>query len=76
MSVFIELSSRRVRPDRVIAITELIGTGKKQITMDKVAIERCAPYAAADAAITYRAAEFLRPKVDADGLLDAAQPAS
>jgi DNA polymerase-1 len=44
-------------------ITELIGTGKKQITMDKVAIEQAAPYAAADAAITYRLVEFERPEL-------------
>ncbi|MEZ4671499.1 MAG: DNA polymerase I [Anaerolineae bacterium] len=45
-------------------ISELIGTGKKQITMDSVAIERAAPYAAADAAITYRLVDFLRPKLE------------
>jgi DNA polymerase-1 len=44
-------------------ITELIGTGKKQITMDAVPIEQAAPYAAADAAITYRAVEYLRPEL-------------
>ena len=51
-------------------ITELIGTGKKQMTMDAVTIERCAPYACADAAITHRAVEFLRPKLEAEGLLE------
>ncbi|NWG15351.1 MAG: DNA polymerase I [Chloroflexi bacterium] len=45
-------------------IGELIGRGKKQITMDKVAVERAAPYAAADAAITHRLAGHLRPKLD------------
>jgi DNA polymerase-1 len=60
-----------LRPPVVMThITELIGTGKKQITMDAVAIEQCAPYAAADAAITYRGVEFLRPKLEMDGLLD------
>lgn len=47
-------------------IEELIGTGKKQITMDKVPIERAAPYAAADAAMTYRAVEYLRPQLEAE----------
>jgi len=47
-------------------IEELIGTGKKQITMDKVPIDRAAPYAAADAAMTYRAVDILRPKLDAE----------
>ncbi len=45
-------------------ISTLIGTGKKQITMDEVSIERVAPYAAADAAITYRLVEHLRPKLE------------
>jgi DNA polymerase-1 len=51
-------------------ISELIGKGKKQITMDKVAIELAAPYAAADAAITYRLVDFLRPKLDELGLTE------
>lgn len=52
-------------------IEALIGTGKKQITMDKVPVDRAAPYAAADAAMTYRAVEFLRPQLEAEpGLLD------
>lgn len=45
-------------------IAELIGRGKKQITMDKVPVERAAPYAAADAAITHRLAGHLRPRLD------------
>jgi DNA polymerase-1 len=44
-------------------ITDLIGTGKKQITMNQVAIEQAAPYAAADAVITYRLVEFERPEL-------------
>ncbi|MAU09135.1 MAG: DNA polymerase I [Anaerolineaceae bacterium] len=44
-------------------IKELIGTGKKQIPMSQVAIEDAAPYAAADATVTFRAAEFLQPKL-------------
>ena len=47
-------------------ITDLIGKGKNQIGMDQVEIERAAPYAAADAAITYRAFEFLRDKLQPD----------
>jgi DNA polymerase-1 len=34
---------------RMTEITELIGTGKKQITIDRVPIEKAAPYAAMDA---------------------------
>lgn len=44
-------------------ISELIGKGKKQITMAEVPIEHAAPYAAADAVITYRLIEPLRKDV-------------
>ena len=41
-------------------ISELLGKGKKQITMDRVDIETAAPYAAADAAMTWRLVHPLR----------------
>ncbi len=44
-------------------IKDLIGTGKKQITMAAVPITKAAPYAAEDAAITYRLVEPLRKKL-------------
>jgi DNA polymerase-1 len=50
-------------------ISKLIGSGKKQVTMNAVAIERAAPYAAADAAITHRLVEFLKPKLEELDLL-------
>jgi DNA polymerase I len=40
-------------------ITELIGTGKKQIPMSQVEIDKVAPYASADAVVTIRARNFL-----------------
>jgi DNA polymerase-1 len=40
--------------DEMTHIEELIGKGKKQITMDQVAIESAAPYAVADAEVTLR----------------------
>ena len=40
-------------------ITELIGTGKKQISMERVAIEKALPYAAADADVTLRLSKVL-----------------
>jgi DNA polymerase-1 len=40
-------------------ITDLIGTGKSQITMDRVPIVQAAPYAAADADMTLRLVEPL-----------------
>jgi DNA polymerase-1 len=45
-------------------ITELIGTGKNQITMDRVAIDQAAPYAAADATLTLRLVDELRPELE------------
>ncbi len=51
-------------------ITELIGRGKKQITMDAVPVEQVAPYAAADAAVTFRLVEHLRPRLEAAGMLE------
>ncbi|MDX1991078.1 MAG: DNA polymerase I [bacterium] len=51
-------------------ITDLIGTGKAQKTMDDVAIDLAAPYAAADSAVTYRAVEYLQPRVEREGLME------
>jgi len=45
-------------------IDELIGSGRNQITMDRVPVERAAPYAAADAAMTHRLADLLRPELE------------
>jgi DNA polymerase-1 len=45
-------------------ITELIGTGKKQITIDSVPIEQAAPYAAADAGITHRLVSVLSKEIE------------
>lgn len=45
-------------------IGELIGTGKKQITMDQVPIEQAADYAAADADMTLRLVPILRAEVE------------
>jgi DNA polymerase-1 len=44
-------------------IQELIGTGKKQISMDQVAIADAAPYAAADADITLRLMKAQEPQL-------------
>jgi len=45
-------------------ISELIGSGKKQITMDAVPIELAADYAAADADMTLRLAPILRAELE------------
>ncbi len=44
-------------------ISDLIGSGVKEITMDRVPVERAAPYAAADAAMTHRLVDILRPEL-------------
>ena len=51
-------------------ISELIGTGKKQKTMDVVAIEQAAPYAAADAAMTYQLTENLHTALHDQSLME------
>ncbi|MEP0764472.1 MAG: DNA polymerase I [Chloroflexota bacterium] len=45
-------------------IDELIGSGREQITMDRVPVEKAAPYAAADAALTRRLVDILRPELE------------
>ncbi len=45
-------------------IKTLIGSGKGQITFDRVPVERAAPYGAADAAITFRLADLKRPEIE------------
>jgi DNA polymerase-1 len=45
-------------------ISELIGTGKKQILMSQVAIEDAAPYAVADAIVTLKAKKLLEAKLE------------
>lgn len=49
-------------------ITDLIGTGKAQITMDQVPAATAGAYAGADAAMTMRLAEVLIPEVHEKGL--------
>ncbi|HUZ02627.1 MAG TPA: DNA polymerase I [Thermomicrobiaceae bacterium] len=46
-------------------ITELIGRGRNQITMDLTEIARAGDYASADVEATYRLVEVLRPDVEA-----------
>ena len=47
-----------------IPTKELIGSGKKQITMDQVELERVAEYAAEDADVTWRLRERLAPELE------------
>ena len=48
---------------RCIPISDLIGKGAKQITMDQVPVDRVCEYACEDADITWRLAELLRKSV-------------
>ena len=47
-------------------ITELIGRGRKQITMAETSVDQAADYAAADADMTWRLQERLAPKIDSE----------
>lgn len=55
---------------RMIEIEELIGKGRKQVTMAEVPIERAAPYAAADAEVVLRLLPGLEKSLQDIGLLD------
>lgn len=54
---------------RMTEITELIGSGKKQITMDQVPIEKAAPYAAMDAIAVIRLLPGLQSEMNASSAL-------
>jgi DNA polymerase-1 len=53
--------SKRLLDHEPIPIKELLGSGKAQITFDKVAIDKAAPYAAEDADVTLRLHRMLKP---------------
>jgi len=54
---------------RMTEITELIGTGKKQISMDLVPIEKAAPYAAMDAIAVIRLLPGLQSELNANSAI-------
>jgi DNA polymerase I len=51
---------------RMTEISELIGSGKAQRTMDTVSIERAAPYAVADAVVTMKMAHYIQGEMEKD----------
>lgn len=53
---------------KTISISELIGLGKEQITMDRVDINRVCQYACQDADITFRLANLMEPLLKKQGL--------
>ena len=54
--------------EEMTPITDLIGTGRKQITMAQTAIDDAAAYAAADAEVAWRLAEHFRDQLQGLGL--------
>jgi DNA polymerase-1 len=55
---------------RMTEITELIGTGRKQITMDQVPIKKAAPYAAMDAIAVIRLLPDLKAELKLNSALN------
>jgi DNA polymerase-1 len=53
-----------------ISTKSLIGSGKNQITMREVEVERVAEYACEDADYTLRLQEFFRPRLEKSGLME------
>src|SRR5579863_6555018 len=51
-------------------ITELIGKGKAQVSMAEVPVEKAAPYACADADVTFRLARRYEAQLKEHGLWD------
>lgn len=52
----------------MMPITELIGQGKKQITMDQVSVDKVSYYASEDAEITYSLMNKFQPMLEDEGL--------
>jgi len=53
---------------QMVPITELIGKGRSQTTMDNVPIELSAGYASADVAVTERLRQYYTPRLQHEGL--------
>ena len=62
--------ARRLLDHTMIPITDLIGKGKGQLTMDQVEVAKVADYAGEDADATWRIESILAPKVREEGLWD------
>ncbi|MEP3347529.1 MAG: DNA polymerase I [Litoreibacter sp.] len=60
--------SERYLNHKPIAIKTLLGTGKSQITFDRVPIDDATPYAAEDADITLRLWQVLKPQLHVKGV--------
>ncbi len=62
--------AHRLLDHTMVPITDLIGRGKTQKTMDQVPIAKIAYYAGEDADATWRIEAILNPKVKSEGLWD------
>ena len=51
-----------------IPFKEICGTGKNQITFDKVPLDKATQYAAEDADVTLRLWQMLKPRLVAEGM--------
>ena len=47
-------------------ITDLIGTGRKQVTMAQTPVEKASEYASADADMTWRLRDYLAPEIESE----------
>jgi len=52
-----------------IPTSKIIGSGKKQITMDQAPVEKVSEYACEDADVTFRLWDLLRPEIEEKNLL-------
>ncbi len=55
---------------KMIPITDLIGTGKKQISFAEVEIDQASEYSCEDADVTFRLATIMTPRLEEAGLED------
>ena len=62
--------SQRFLNYRKIPTSQLLGTGKKQITMDKVSPEKVSEYACEDADVTLQLKKYLEKELQNENLLD------
>ncbi|GIW86666.1 MAG: DNA polymerase I [Isosphaeraceae bacterium] len=60
--------ARRLLDHSMIPISDLIGRGKSQQTLDQIPVPRVAAYAGEDADAAWRIAQILQPRVEAQGL--------
>ncbi len=61
----LKIQSKRIFAQRMIEYETLTGTGRKQITIDQVPLDKVAAYAAADAYMTLKLYDYYSTKLDA-----------